>query len=46
MVAWGNPNNPPMLLVHGYMDTAATFSLIVDELPDTHYFVGFDMPGR
>ncbi|KAH9633668.1 hypothetical protein HF086_009768 [Spodoptera exigua] len=46
MVSWGNPANPPILLVHGYMDTAATFILLVDQLPDDYYYVAFDMPGH
>uniref|UniRef100_A0A2A4JFX9 AB hydrolase-1 domain-containing protein n=1 Tax=Heliothis virescens TaxID=7102 RepID=A0A2A4JFX9_HELVI len=46
MVSWGNPAKPPMLLVHGYMDSAATFTLLVEQLPDTHYYVALDMPGH
>ncbi|XP_047039241.1 serine hydrolase-like protein 2 [Helicoverpa zea] len=46
MVSWGNPAKPPMLLVHGYMDSAATFILLLEHLPDTHYYVAFDMPGH
>ena len=46
VVSWGDPANPPVLLVHGYMDSAATFILLVDQLPDTFYYVGFDMPGK
>lgn len=46
VVSWGGPSNPPVLLVHGYMDSAATFILLVDQLPDTFYYVSFDMPGK
>ncbi|CAH1642105.1 unnamed protein product [Spodoptera littoralis] len=46
MVSWGNPANPPILLLHGYMDTAATFMLLVDQLPDDYYYVAFDLPGH
>ncbi|KAJ8705510.1 hypothetical protein PYW08_012556 [Mythimna loreyi] len=46
MISWGNPANPPILLVHGFMDSAATFILLVEQLPDTFYYVAFDMPGH
>uniref|UniRef100_A0A2A4JCW5 AB hydrolase-1 domain-containing protein n=1 Tax=Heliothis virescens TaxID=7102 RepID=A0A2A4JCW5_HELVI len=46
MVSWGDPANPPVLLSHGYMDSAATFILLVEQLPDTYYYVAFDLPGH
>lgn len=46
MVSWGDPKNPPVLLVHGFMDSAATFALLVEQLPDTYYYVAFDIPGK
>lgn len=46
MVSWGKVTNSPILLVHGYMDTAATFINLIDQLPDDYYYVGFDMPGH
>ncbi|XP_037875796.1 serine hydrolase-like protein [Bombyx mori] len=46
VIAWGDSTKPPMLLVHGYMDTAATFIPLVNELTDSHYYVAFDMPGH
>ncbi|XP_072941408.1 serine hydrolase-like protein isoform X2 [Epargyreus clarus] len=33
-------------MVHGYMDSAATFIPLVETLPDTYYYVAFDMPGH
>ncbi|XP_026749363.1 serine hydrolase-like protein [Galleria mellonella] len=46
MISWGESSKPPMLLVHGYLDTAATFSRLVDHMPDTYYYVSFDFPGH
>ncbi|CAH0599478.1 unnamed protein product [Chrysodeixis includens] len=46
LVSWGDPKNPPALLVHGFMDSAATFALLVEEMPDTYYYVAFDIPGH
>nr|XP_049703860.1 serine hydrolase-like protein [Helicoverpa armigera] len=46
MVSWGDSANPPVLLVHGYMDSAATFIFLVEQLPDNYYYVAFDLPGH
>ncbi|KAG6460424.1 serine hydrolase-like protein [Manduca sexta] len=46
MISWGDAANSPVLLVHGYADTAATFIPLVKELPNDHYYVAFDMPGH
>ncbi|KAG7298585.1 hypothetical protein JYU34_018227 [Plutella xylostella] len=46
LVSWGQRSNPPVLLCHGYMDSAATFIPLVEKLPDTYYYVGVDLPGH
>ncbi|CAG9789720.1 unnamed protein product [Diatraea saccharalis] len=46
MVSWGDPRNPPVLMLHGYLDTAATFIPLLEHLPDLYYYVGFDNPGH
>ncbi|CAB3222470.1 unnamed protein product [Arctia plantaginis] len=46
MVSYGNPEKPPILLLHGYMDSAATFIALLELLPDTYYYVGLDLPGH
>lgn len=46
VVSWGKPSKPPILMVHGFMDTAATFIPLVEQLTDDYYYVGFDMPGK
>ncbi|XP_050359717.1 serine hydrolase-like protein [Nymphalis io] len=45
-VSWGDPGQSPVLLVHGYMDTAATFIPILQHLPDKYYYVAIDLPGH
>ncbi|XP_047541962.1 serine hydrolase-like protein [Vanessa atalanta] len=45
-VSWGDPGNFPVLMVHGHMDTAATFIPIVQHLPDKYYYVAIDLPGH
>ncbi|CAH2987625.1 unnamed protein product [Chilo suppressalis] len=46
MVSWGDPARPPVLLLHGFLDTAATFIPLLEHLPDTYYYVGYDNPGH
>ncbi|XP_023947830.1 serine hydrolase-like protein [Bicyclus anynana] len=45
-LSWGDPQKPPMLMVHGYMDSAATFIPIVNLLPDDYFYLAFDLPGH
>ncbi|XP_041968431.1 serine hydrolase-like protein [Aricia agestis] len=45
-VSWGSSRDPGVLLVHGYMDSAATFIPLVRLLPREHYYVAIDMPGH
>lgn len=42
---WG-PNDPaPILLLHGWMDCAAAWQLLVDQLPDHWPLLAIDWPG-
>ncbi|XP_075989507.1 serine hydrolase-like protein isoform X2 [Anticarsia gemmatalis] len=45
LTSWGNPNSPPVFLVHGRQDCAATFQPLLQLLPQEYYFVAIDMPG-
>ncbi|CAH2101433.1 unnamed protein product [Euphydryas editha] len=45
-ISCGDPKKSPVLLIHGYMDTAATFIPILKHLPDTYYYVALDLPGH
>ncbi|KAI8426965.1 hypothetical protein MSG28_014626 [Choristoneura fumiferana] len=46
LISWGNPDGPPALLVHGRQDSAATFAPLLELLPETYHYVGFDIPGN
>ncbi|XP_060809123.1 serine hydrolase-like protein 2 [Amyelois transitella] len=46
IISWGDRYKPGVLLVHGYMDSAATFEPLVSLLPDTYHYVSFDFPGH
>ncbi|CAH0730392.1 unnamed protein product, partial [Brenthis ino] len=45
-ISWGHCVNSPVLMVHGYMDSAATFIPIMKHLPNTYYYVAIDFPGQ
>ncbi len=50
LLAWGDsslvtPERPPLLLLHGWMDVAASFQFMVDALADERYVVAADWRG-
>ena len=44
-LAWGNPSNPLILAIHGWLDNAGSFAALAQKLPG-YYFVALDMPGQ
>jgi len=44
---WGKPqtNQPPLVLLHGWMDVAASFQFVVDALSADHYVIAPDWRG-
>ncbi|XP_048003944.1 serine hydrolase-like protein 2 [Leguminivora glycinivorella] len=46
VVAWGSCFNPPILLVHGAVDSAASFRPILERLPDRFYYIAMELPGN
>ena len=42
---WGAPDAPPVVLLHGWMDTGETFQFLVDEMSDRWSFVAPDWRG-
>jgi pimeloyl-ACP methyl ester carboxylesterase len=42
---WGDPANPPMLALHGWLDNAASFAGLAPMLAD-HYIVALDFAGH
>jgi pimeloyl-ACP methyl ester carboxylesterase len=45
LLRWGPPSESPIILLHGFLDAAATFQFLVDELPNDWSFVGLDWRG-
>ncbi len=43
--AWGDPRNPPMLALHGWLDNAASFDRLAPLL-EGHYLVALDLAGH
>jgi len=44
--AWGDPSQPPMLALHGWLDNAGSFDRLAPLLADTHYVVTLDLEGH
>jgi pimeloyl-ACP methyl ester carboxylesterase len=42
---WGNPKNPPLFLLHGWLDTGAGFHFLCEHLTDRFYCIAPDMRG-
>ena len=42
---WGNPQDKPILAIHGWQDNAATFDELAPRLPG-YYWIVPDMPGH
>jgi pimeloyl-ACP methyl ester carboxylesterase len=41
----GDPERPPLVLAHGWMDVGASFQFVVDALPDDRRCIAFDWRG-
>ena len=44
-LAWGDSQLPPVLMLHGWLDNAASFALLAPELED-HHVVAIDLTGH
>ena len=42
---WGEPQQPPLFLLHGWMDVSASFQFLVDCLRGEHYVIAPDWRG-
>ncbi len=42
---WGNPDNPTLVLLHGWMDCGATFKYMAQYLSQDYYLVAPDLRG-
>ena len=45
-LAWGEPDAPPLLMVHGWLDNAASFALLAPKLADRFHVIALDLPGH
>ena len=50
VLEWGDalmvtPQRPPLVMLHGWMDVAASFQFVVDTLPTDRYVIAFDWRG-
>jgi pimeloyl-ACP methyl ester carboxylesterase len=45
LTRWGNAEREPIVLLHGFMDTALTYQFLVDCLPDDWSFAALDWRG-
>ncbi|CAM2895426.1 alpha/beta fold hydrolase [Legionella worsleiensis] len=44
--AWGNPENPPVIALHGWLDNANSFDKLAQLLHHDYYFIAVDLPGH
>lgn len=45
LMHWGPPDPSPIFLLHGWMDCAAAWQLLVDQLPEDWPLLAIDWPG-
>lgn len=43
---WGNPQHPPIIALHGWLDNANSFDYLAQYLQHDYYFVAVDLPGH
>lgn len=43
---WGNPQNPPILALHGWLDNANSFAPLAPYLQNDFYLIAVDLPGH
>lgn len=44
-LAWGDPGNPPILALHGWLDNANSFAMLAPQLKN-HHVVALDLTGH
>jgi pimeloyl-ACP methyl ester carboxylesterase len=45
-LAWGEPDAPPLLLLHGWLDNAASFAMLAPLLASRFQVIALDLPGH
>ncbi|SEM43086.1 Pimeloyl-ACP methyl ester carboxylesterase [Luteibacter sp. UNCMF331Sha3.1] len=45
-LSWGEPDAQPLILLHGWLDNAASFALLAPRLADRFHVIALDLPGH
>ncbi|MEX1827909.1 alpha/beta fold hydrolase [Luteibacter sp. CQ10] len=45
-LAWGEPDAPPLVAIHGWLDNAASFALLAPRLAERFHVIAIDLPGH
>lgn len=45
-LSWGEPDAPPLLMLHGWLDNAASFVLLAPLLASRFHVIALDLPGH
>jgi pimeloyl-ACP methyl ester carboxylesterase len=45
-LAWGEPDAQPLLMLHGWLDNAASFARLAPRLADRFHVIALDLPGH
>lgn len=45
-LAWGEPDAAPLVLIHGWLDNAASFALLAPRLAERFHVIALDLPGH
>jgi hypothetical protein len=45
-LSWGEPDAPPLLMLHGWLDNAASFALLAPYLAERFHVIALDLPGH
>ena len=43
---YGNPSDPPIVFLHGFMGSGQDWAEVIDVLSDTYYCLAIDLPGH
>lgn len=44
--SWGDPHNPTILAIHGWLDNSNSFEWLAEYLQENYHFMAIDLPGH